>query len=469
MSARNQRPKDTDGEWISRTRLNPAERLAQFFTGLTQKYVPEPFVLAIGLTFIVGILAMAVERQNPLTLLSEWGDGFWALLAFTMQMALVLAFGYVLAHAPFVDRQLDRIAARLPSPRAAVAAAVLLGGVGSYLNWGFGLVVGSVVATKFAMVVPKVHYPLIIAAAYSGFTMYGFGFSSAIPVTISTEGHPLQDQIGLVLLTDTIFSWPMVITSLITLTVLVIVMPLLHPSDPDKIVEIDRSVHRPTAKPTVVLSDSDHRTVADRLNNSKIIGIGIGVLGLVYLIIYFAGGNSLDINIVNFGLLFIGLVLMKTPLAYVTMMADAVKTIGGILLQYPFYAGIMAIMATSGLVTRIGEAMTDISTPETLPTFGLLASFVINFFAPSAGGHWVIQGPFQMEAAANLGSSLAQNAMAVQLGNAWQDLVQPLWILPVLAISRLKLKDIMGYLVVIMLAVGVIYVSSLLLWGFLAH
>jgi short-chain fatty acids transporter len=452
--------------------LNPAARLADVFTDLTQKYVPDPFVLCLGLTALVAVLALAIERKSPLDLVTAWGDGFWSLLSFTMQMAFVLAAGYVLAHTPFVDRMLDRVADQLPSPRMAVAAATLIGGAGSYLNWGFGLVIGGVVARKFALRVPGVHYPLIIAAAYSGFTLYGFGLSASIPITISTPGHPLEDQMGVVALTQTIWSLPMVVTALLTLALLLVVNPLLHPSDPASLIEINRSEHDMTtpASATAPAAAAEGRpTIAERVNGSRSLSIGASLVGILYLVLHFVDGGTLDINAVNFTLLFVGILLMRTPGAYVSMISDAVKTVSGILLQYPFYAGIMAIMAASGLVVRFGHFFADVATPGTLPLLGLVSSFFINFFAPSAGGHWVIQGPFMIEAAASLNSSLAQNAMAVQLGNAWNDIIQPLWILPVLALSKLRLKDIMGYLVISMLAVGVLYVVAVLVWGLLGH
>lgn len=125
-------------------------------------------------------------------------------------------------------------------------------------------------------------------------------------------------------------------------------------------------------------------------------------------------------------------------------------------------------MAGSGLVGTISGVFTSISTPETRPFWGLISSFVINFFAPSGGGHWVIQGPFMIDAANAIGASPAQTAMSVMLGNAWNDLVQPFWILPALALSKLKLKDIMGYTVIMMFWVGIVYIAAILLWGFLA-
>ena len=164
-----------------------------------------------------------VEGLAPIHILESWGEGFWSLLAFTTQMAVILVMGYVVATAPFVDRMLDKLVSRIKSPRAAVVVATVVGGVGCYLNWGFGLVIGGLVARKLAMSIKGVHYPLIIAAAYSGFTLYGFGFSATIPVLISTKGHQLQEQMGVISLSETIFSLPMMLTALIVL----ITMPIL--------------------------------------------------------------------------------------------------------------------------------------------------------------------------------------------------------------------------------------------------
>jgi short-chain fatty acids transporter len=179
---------------------------------------------------------------------------------------------------------------------------------------------------------------------------------------------------------------------------------------------------------------------------------------------HFVKGGSLDLNMINFFILFLGILLLGTPMNYVEKLNEGIKTIGGIILQFPFYAGIMAIMAASGLVQSISQVFIDISTPDTLPFWGLISSFFINFFAPSGGGHWVIQGPFMIDAAQAMGASMAQTAMSVMLGNAWNDLVQPFWILPALALSKLKLKDIMGYTVVSMLLVGAIYIAAILIW-----
>jgi short-chain fatty acids transporter len=440
-------------------------KITAFFTELMRRYLPDPFVFAILLTLLTMLLAIIVEGRPPQEAVSDWGKGFWSLLAFTTQMAVILAMGYVLATAPVVDRLLNRITDMIHTPRGAIITATLVGAIGSYLNWGFGLVIGGIVAKKLARKVKGVHYPLIIASAFSGFTMYGLGLSATIPVLISTKGHSLEGKMGVIPLTETIFSPIILIVSLVVLITLPLLNAALHPKAGEKVIEIDPNLDAEPLKAGGAHSVlGDENTIASRLNNSRILSLLIGAIAVVYVVRHFMAGGSLDLNMINFLIVFVGILLLGTPQAYVEKLNEGVKTIGGIILQYPFYAGIMAIMAASGLVESIAGVFVDISSPATLPFWGLVSSFLINFFAPSGGGHWVIQGPFMIDAANAMHASLPQTAMSVMLGNAWNDLVQPFWILPALALSKLKLKDIMGYTVVMMFWVGAIYTVAVLVW-----
>ncbi|RMX05872.1 short-chain fatty acid transporter [Corticibacter populi] len=444
-------------------------KITAFFTELMRKYLPDPFVFAIMLTLLTMALAFAVEQRPVNLVVEDWGKGFWSLLGFTTQMAVILVMGYVLAAAPVVNRFLDKIASRVHTPRQAIIVATVVGCVGSYLNWGFGLVIGGIMARKLALQVKGVHYPLIIASAYTGFTMYSLGFSATIPVLISTKGHSFEGAMGLIPLTQTIFSAPILLTSLAVLIALPLLNAAMHPKQGEKIVELDPAVAAREDKPAAGAGDllGDEKTLAWRLNNSRLLSLLIGLCGMAYVALHFYKGGNLDLNMINFFILFLGVLLLKTPMQYVEKVNEGVRTIGGIILQFPFYAGIMAIMHGSGLVESIAHIFVNISSVNTLPLWGLVSSFVINFFAPSGGGHWVLQGPFMIDAAHTLGTSQAITAMSVMLGNGWNDLVQPFWILPALALSKLKLKDIMGYTVVSMLLVGVIYAITMVIWPLL--
>lgn len=440
------------------------QKVTAFFTELMRRYLPDPFVFAIGLTLLTMILAILLEGQPVAAMIGGWGKGFWTLLAFTTQMAVILAMGYVLATAPLTDRLLDKLASRVGSPRMAVAVATVVGGIGCYLNWGFGLVLGGIVARKLAMRVKGVHYPLIIAAGYSGFTMYGLGLSGSIQMMISTKGHPLENVMGIVPLSQTIFSPTMLLTALVVIVTLPLLNAWLHPKAGQPVTEIDPSLVNPP-KPAVSLDLAEGNTFANRLNDSRLLSYLIGAVAIAYVVLYCKDGGTIDLNLINFVILFLGVILLGTPIRYIEKLNEGIRTIGGIILQYPFYAGIMAIMGSSGLVKTFSHWFVSVATPSTLPFWGLISSFFINFFAPSGGGHWVVQGPFMMDAAKALGASMPHTAMSVMLGNAWNDLVQPFWILPALALSKLKLKDIMGYTVVSMAWVGIVYIVAVLAWG----
>jgi len=445
------------------TKATGLDKVTGFFTELMRKYLPEPIVFAIGLTVLTFILAITVQQSNPIDIVYAWGAGFWDILSFTMQMAFILIAGYVLAKAPITDKLLDKLCSLVKTPRGAVALATVVGAVGSYINWGFGLMIGGVLAKKLAVQIKGIHYPAIIASAYSGFTLYGLGLSATIPVVISAKGHPLEEGMGIIPLAETIFSPPMLILSAVTVITLPILNYFLHPAPGKPVTEYDPSVEVEPAVTVPAAGVDLDKSFAYRANNSRIVIWVVCAMALVFGIIYFTRGGQLNINIINFIILFLGMVLMRTPLRYIGAFGAGTKMASGIILQFPFYAGILAIMAASGLVETISQLFVSISTPETLPFWGIVSSFVINFFAPSGGGHWVIQGPFMIGAANTLGADLGWTAMSVQLGNAWNDLVQPFWILPALALSGLKLKDIMGFTVVDMVWVGFLYCGAMLL------
>lgn len=440
--------------------------LANFFTRLVNRYMPDPLVIAIFLTFFTILLAILMEGVSPLEAVGYWGDGFWSLLSFSMQMTVILLSGFMLAKTPFIDKALDRIAKQVKTPFAAIIVATLVGGIGSWLNWGFGLLVGGIVAQKLALNVKGLHYPLVIAAAYSGFSLYGIGLSGSVPLLLSTEGHFLQNQVGIIPLNETIFSPILLITSLIIILTLPFFNAWLHPKDPSSIVEIDPTTVVKSSVPKPQLGHDGKMTIADRLNHSRMVGISIGLLSLVYLIHHFMSGGSLNLNTINFAFLFFGILLFASPASYLSALQDGARVVSGIIIQYPFYAGIMGILVGSGLIVSFSNIFVDISTPETMPLWSFISGGIINLLAPSGGGQWAVQGPVMVEAANSIGASLAATSVAVQIGDQWTNMVQPFWILPVLAISGLKLRDVMGYLVLILIYLGLIFGSAVLIWGY---
>ena len=194
--------------------------LTNFFTRIITRFMPDPLVVAIILTALAVIFAMLGQGTGFLEVTRFWGDGFWNLLAFTMQMTVILLAGYILARTPAVDKLMDYLVMGVSSPRTAIILATLVGGVGSWLNWGFGLVLGTLIAQKLGAKVKGLHYPLVIAAGYSGFAVYGVGLSGSVPLLLNTPGHFMEDVIGLVPLSETIFSPYLIVMNLVLLVTL---------------------------------------------------------------------------------------------------------------------------------------------------------------------------------------------------------------------------------------------------------
>lgn len=188
------------------------------------------------------------------------------------------------------------------------------------------------------------------------------------------------------------------------------------------------------------------------MENSWVLSTLIGVMGLVFIVYYFIkNGLDLNINIVNFIFLFLGIIFHKTPRRFLESVNRAVKNASGIIVQFPFYAGIMGMMVASGLSAKLSEWFVSVSNEFMYPLLTFISAGILNIFVPSGGGQWAVQGPIMIPGAEALGVDLAKTAMAVAWGDAWTNMIQPFWAIPLLAIAGLKVRDIMGFCVTILL------------------
>ncbi|UYG00466.1 MULTISPECIES: short-chain fatty acid transporter [unclassified Halomonas] len=424
---------------------------------LVERYLPDPYIFVLLLTLIASVAAIAVERQTPLAVLRMWGDGFWGLLTFSMQMLLVLVTGFMLASSPPVKRLLARLAGTAKSAGGAIILVTLVSLAASWINWGFGLVVGALFAKELARLV-RVDYRLLVASAYSGFVVWHGGLAGSIPLTIATDGHFSADQIGVIGTGSTIFAF----FNLAIVVCLFVAIPLINrlmlPPDEES-VYVDRA-----------LLDDEPETVeratrpAEKLENSMGLALLVGVPGLLFLLDhFFLRGGGLNLNVVNFLFLFAAIVLHRTPRNLLNSLNEAIKGGAGIVIQFPFYAGIMAIMVQSGLAESMSQWLVSFASATSLPFWSFISAGIVNIFVPSGGGQWAVQAPVMLPAAEALGADVARIAMAVAWGDAWTNLLQPFWALPVLAIAGLKAKDIMGFCLVQLFLTGVI-ISVGLVW-----
>ena len=432
------------------------KKVSNFFVSLVQKYLPDPFIFAVILTFIVYVMGIFIAGNTPVEMVAHWGEGFWNLLAFAMQMSLILVTGHALANSNLFKKILKSIAQVPNNAGQAILMTTFIAAIACWVNWGFGLVIGALLAKEMARQVKGVDYPLLIASAYSGFIVWHAGLAGSIPLTVATEGNFSQEMIGgLIPISETIFSPFNLILSAVVILTIPFINKFMLPDKEDRII-VDKEVLQESEDEVKSGKVVDNKQVyfADRVENSPFLSILLGILGLVYIGYYFSQGGGLNLNIVIFVFLVLGIILHKTPRRYLTAFNEAVKSAGGIILQFPLYAGIMGMMVSSGLATIISEWFVSISTANTFPFFSFLSAGLVNFFVPSGGGQWSVQAPVMIPAGTELGVDAAKTAMAVAWGDAWTNMIQPFWALPALGIAGLGARDIMGYCIVILLWVG---------------
>ncbi len=417
---------------------------------------------------------MPICHQTPIEVIEHWGGGVWNLLAFAMQMALVLVCGSTLAAAPSIKQGIDALARIPKSPAAAIALVTIVSALCCWLNWGFGLIVGVIFAKAIARHLSGVDYRLLIASAYSGFVVWHAGLSGSIPLTMATPGDALSTATNGALTSPVPVSQTILDPHNIVIVVLVIVAitvanTLMHPKK--DAVTVDPALLEEGTENFGELKNAKDFTPAQRMEHSPLLSWMIALLLASYLVVklVFRGG-SLDLGIVIMIFLSLGLMLHGSPLAYVRAFGKAATGASGIILQFPFYAGIMGIITGVGasgicMGTVIADACIKISNPTTYPLLTFLCAALLNMFVPSGGGHWAIQAPIMFTAGADLGVDAGLTGTAIAWGDAWTNLIQPFWALPALAIAKLSARDIMGYCLVDLLITGVIICGGLIIWA----
>ncbi|OLF77595.1 short-chain fatty acid transporter [Pseudoalteromonas haloplanktis] len=430
-------------------------KVASPFTKLVERYLPDPYIFVIMLTIITLGIANLATPATTLEVITSWGSGFWNLLSFAMQMLLVLVTGYMLASTSLISKLLTKLATLANTAPKAIILVTFISLLASWLNWGFGLVIGALFAKAIAKQT-RVDYRLLVASAYSGFVVWHGGLAGSVPLTIASQGHFSQATMGIIGTEQTLFAG----FNIAILIGLFIIMPLVNrymlPSEKDS-VYIDPSLLKNTLADKVTITRP-----AQHLEQSKLLGMGIGLLGLAYLGYYFfIAGGGLNLNSVIALFLFLAITLHQTPHNLLNSLQQAIPSGAGIVIQFPFYAGIMAVMVDTGLAQQISQGFIAIADADSLPFYSFISAGLVNMFVPSGGGQWAVQAPIVIPAAQELGADMARVAMAVAWGDAWTNLIQPFWALPVLAIAGLKAKDIMGFCVVQLIITGV-FISLML-------
>ncbi|WP_115463053.1 short-chain fatty acid transporter [Winogradskyella aurantiaca] len=455
-------------------------KLGQRFTDVFTKLMPSSFVFALLLTLITGSIAMIFIGSGPMDVVRAWYDGFFDLLAFGMQIALIVITGHSIAISPMVGRLIDKLAQFVGTPKQVYFFVMIVGSLLCLVSFGW-VIITAVLARELALRVKGVHYPFLVACVYLSWSSWVCGLSSSIPLLLNTKKNFLIEAgiLSNVIETNLTLGSSLNIVMLVFFLVLVPLMILFlvprlqQPMELSNELSSSKNTKEQSIKEEADSYKLPFRALSDSLNNSQVLQLLIGLMGLSYIINYFyKNGFDLNFNIMIFIFIIIGLLIHKTPLRYTIAMKRSSSNISGILFQYPFYAGIMGIMIHTGLGSRIAELMASVATIDTYPMFSYFTGGLMNFAIPSAGGEFAVVGPSVLGAVAEIGAGLpeaevtqmlSRAAMSIAYGESLSNLMQPFFLLLVFPVMgqgvKLQARDVMGYLVIPFLLLMVVQIS----------
>ena len=460
--------------------------LTKFIENIFKRFLPSPFIIAVILTFTTIILALIfsnfVDSNSSLSfleILSSWEKGIWNndLLVFAYQMILILVLGNILVLSSPVSRLILVIAKKANSTEKAVIIVSVSVMLVAFFNWGLGLIFGAILARKIGDYSIenniKLNYPLVGAAGYVGLMIWHSGISGSAPIKVAEDNHLsslMSSRNDSYLYNDlpTSLNFDLTVLSsanLITFLVLLFLVPLTFYF----LSKYSSPQNTALSKENSITKDVEMTISTNSLENSRLFS---SIFGIVLLIAFFYQyfDEIIDFKItpnsLNFFMLGLSILLHSNFKSFLNALQESINGASGILIQFPLYFGIMGIMKESGLIVYVSDFFISISNEFTLPIFTFFSAAIINVFVPSGGGQWVIQGPVVIAAATELNVPIQKVVMALAYGDQLTNMLQPFWALPLLAITKLKAKEILPYTLIIMLVGLVVFISSLIIFKF---
>ncbi len=425
----------------------PLARAGRRLADACERYFPDAFVFALGAVVIVLVAGLALG-EKPLKLVTEFGNGFWVLVPFTMQMMLVIVGGFVVASSPPVARLIQRLASAPRSPRGAVAFVAFFAMTTSLLSWGLSLIFSGLLVREISRRVPRVDYRAIGAAAYLGLgSVWALGLSSSAALMQATRSSlppALLATTGVIPLSQTIFLWQSLVTAALLIAVSVTVAYLSCPRPEDARTAEEAGIRY---EPLVV-PRRRAATPGEALEDSPILSVavaGLMISGLVVGVRDKGGLAALDLNTFNFAFLAIGLILHWRPRSFLTAVARSVPATAGVLIQFPFYAGIFGLISKTAIATVMADLFVRVTTKGTFPIAVALYSAILGLFVPSGGGKWVVEAPYVMAAANTLQVHLGWTVQIYNAAEALPNLINPFWMLPLMGILNVRARDLAGF------------------------
>lgn len=434
------------------------------FSTWCNRWVPSAMVFVLVLTVIIAVLALIIckvpflnSTETQTSIIDAWVKGFWNLLKFAMQMSLIMVTGFIVASSPPMKKVITKIATL---PKNQISASIMVGVVCIviwWIHWGIGMMAGILLGREILAQAKvrgvKIHKNSFIGMSYA-VTCATCGISMAAPLFVAGPGFlkSLVSPESAALLPESLplnqtVLLPSVLTQVIVLGLMAIIVVLaMTPKDEESIEEISDEFKEEVLSAGII-SKTENLTPADKMNNSPILNIIIGCMGMYWAVKMLASQGVVGISIdnYNFLMLMLGVLLCWTPAKFTAIVKEACGAIWGVVIQFPFYAGIFGIIAYTGFNEVIAGAFVSISTAHTFPWIAYLYSAILNFFVPSGGSKFIIEAPYIVPAAQQIGADLSATINAYTFGDLTTNLIQPFWALPTLAMFKVKFKDILPY------------------------
>lgn len=429
------------------------------FIEFSLNWIPDSMVFVLVLTVIVYVMGLIFTNHGPWALVNDYAKGFWELLTFSMQMCIMMVTGFVIADAKPVKRLIIKLINWPKSVRSTIFMFALITGVVSWLHWGMGLMLTIIMGKEIA--VRKrgmgMHYPFIVAMAYTSMNIMANGLSQAAPLLSATPGNFLEKTFGGVIPISMTSLSPYMLTFLaIELVCLPLVYCLIMPKK-ENAVELDDALY---AEFTYVPPEDEKKALrpAEKWERSRILSTLVALMILAWAVDLIAtqGFGKLNLNTINFIFFGLGLLLHGSPHSFINSVKGGASTIYGVVIQFPMYAGIFGIISQSGLAHTITGWFLSIATPGTYPWIIFIYTGIMDFFVPSAGSKFIIEAPYLIPAAQQLGVPAPMVINAYGTGAQFANLIQPFWALAYLAAFKVRFQDILPFTFMLWIFVSII-------------
>ena len=414
---------------------------------MAERWFPDAFVFAL-VGVIVTFLGGLALGESPVAIAKAGGSSFWELVPFTMQMAMVIIGGFVVASSPIVAKLIRRLAQVPSTSKGAVAYVASIAMLTSLLSWGLSLIFTGLLVREICHRLPRVDYRAISAAAYLGLgSVWAFGLSSSaalLQATPSSIPPALMKVTGVIPLQDTIFLWQSILCCVVLFVISVVIAYASCPPDDQAKTQADLGIEY---KPLETEIES-RKTPGEWLDYSRILPIAVVLVCLPYLadILQEKGPmHALDLNTFNLIFILAGLLLHGTPRSFMKAVSTSVPATSGVLIQFPFYAVIFGMISKTSIGHFLGELCVNLSTRDTFPTLVAAYSAFLGMLVPSGGGKWIIEAPYVMAAANAHGVHLGWTVQIYNAAEALPNLLNPFWMLPLMGILSVRTRELAGF------------------------